>query len=279
MKLPKISIIITTKQEQDVIGDLLESIRRSTFKDYEIILVDNNSLDLTREIAKRYTKKIFIKGPERSAQRNFGVKKATGKYLLILDADMQLKEDVLRQAYQLFEKDKEVGAIVIPERSFGQGFWTQFKIFEREFYEGEDSIEAARFFKKSLFKKFGGYDLSITGPEDWDLPLRMKKEGITIGRIKSFILHNERKFSPWKSAKKKFYYASHASEYLKRHPEMVFSQGNLLFRPAFFRKWRKLISHPFLAMGMFFVRMIEMSAAGSGFICCILNSKFKKGKS
>lgn len=266
MKLPKISIIITTKQEQKVIGYLLESIKRSTFKDYEIILVDNNSSDLTREIAKRYTKKIFIKGPERSAQRNFGVKQATGKYLLILDADMQLEEDVLRQAYQLFEKDKEVGAIVIPERSFGQGFWTQFKVFEREFYIDEEDIEAPRFFAKKIFQSFGGYDLSITGPEDWDLPLRMKKAGVKIGRVKSFILHNEGKFSPWRSAKKKFYYASGARIFLSRHPESVINKGNLLFRPVFFRKWRKLLSNPILSLGMFCVRSIEMAGAGSGII-------------
>ncbi|TSC63484.1 MAG: glycosyltransferase, partial [Microgenomates group bacterium Gr01-1014_93] len=262
----EISITITTKQEQDVIGDLLESIRRSTFKDYEIILVDHNSSDLTREIAKRYTKKIFIKGPERSAQRNFGAKKATGKYLLILDADMQLEEDVLRQSYQLFEKDKEVGAIVIPERSFGQGFWTQFKVFEREFYIDEKDIEAARFFRNELFKKFGGYDESITGPEDWDLPMRMKKSGIKIGRIKSFILHNEGRFSPWRSAKKKFYYASNARNFLTKHPESVLSQGNLLFRPVFFKKWRKLLSNPILSLGMFCMRSIEMAGAGSGII-------------
>lgn len=274
MKLPKISIIITTRQEQDVIGELLESVRRSTFKDYEVILVDNNSADLTREIAKRYTKKIFIKGPERSVQRNFGVKQATGKYLLILDADMQLEEDVLRQAYQLFEKDKEVGAIVIPERSFGQGFWAQFKVFEREFYIDEKDIEAARFFRNELFKKFGGYDESITGPEDWDLPMRMKKSGIKIGRIKSFIIHNEGRFSPWRSAKKKFYYASGAKVFLIRHPESIINKGNLLFRPVFFRKWRKLLSNPVLAIGMFCMKFIEMSGAVSG----IIWSFVKKGK-
>lgn len=274
MKLPKISIIISTKQEQDVIGDLLESIRRSTFKDYEIILVDNNSSDLTREIAKKYTEKIFIKDPERSTQRNFGAKQATGKYLLILDADMQLKKDVLRQAYQLFEKDKEVGAIVIPERSFGQGFWTQFKVFEREFYIDEEDIEAARFFRKELFKKFGGYDESITGPEDWDLPMRMKASGIKIGRIKSFILHNEGKFSPIRSAKKKFYYASGARVFLSRHPKSVINKGNLLFRPVFFRKWKKLVSSPVLTLGMFFIRTMEMTGAAGGITWAII--KYRK---
>ena len=261
---PLVSVIITTKNEHDVISDILESIKKQTYRNSEIILVDNHSSDKTLNIAKGFTKKVFTKGPERSAQRNFGVEKARGEYVLILDADMVLTKKVLEEAIELFEKEKAVGAVVIPEKSFGIGFWTKFKIFEREFYEGEDSIEAARFFKRTLFNKFGGYDKSITGPEDWDLPLRMRKAGIKIGRVKSFILHNERRFSPFKSAKKKFYYASHARVYLSRHPEMVVSQGNLLFRTVFLRKWPKLITHPYLSIGMFFVRLIEMSAALAG---------------
>lgn len=261
---PLVSVVITTKNEEEVISDLLESVKRQTYKNKEIIIVDNASTDRTKIISRKFTKKVFDKGPERSSQRNYGVKVAKGEYVLILDADMQLQKNVLKECVGKMFKDESIGALVIPERSFGKGFWTQFKVFEREFYEGEDDIEAARFFRKSLFKKFGGYDKSITGPEDWDLPLRMRKSGVKIGRINSFILHNEKTFSPLRSAKKKFYYASHASVYLKRHPEMVTSQGNLLFRPVFFKKWRKLLSYPYLAIGMFFVRSIEMVGAGLG---------------
>lgn len=261
---PLVSVVITTKNEEEVISDLLESVKRQTYKNKEIIIVDNASTDRTKIISRKFTKKVSDKGPERSSQRNYGVKVAKGEYVLILDADMQLQKNVLKECVEKMSKDESKGALVIPEKSFGKGFWTQFKVFEREFYEGEDDIEAARFFRKSLFKKFGGYDQSITGPEDWDLPLRMRKSGVKIGRINSFILHNERTFSPLRSAKKKFYYASHASVYLKRHPEMVTSQGNLLFRPVFFKKWRKLLGNPYLALGMFFVRSIEMVGAGLG---------------
>lgn len=266
MANPLVSVVITTKNEEGVIRDLLESIKSQTYKNGEIVLVDNHSTDKTCQIAREYTKKIYSKGPERSAQRNLGVEKAVGKYVMILDADQQLAPTTLQECVDEFAKDTVIGALVIPEKSFGRGFWTQYKVFEREFYAGEDDIEAARVFKKDLFKKFGGYDLSITGPEDWDLPLRMRKAGVKIGRTKSFILHNERVFDPWKSAKKKFYYASGASVYLKRHPEKAFSQGNLLFRSVFLKKWKKLVLHPFLTLGMIFVRSVEAMAALTGFI-------------
>lgn len=271
MSKPLVSVVVTTKNEQEVLGDLLSSIKLQTYKNIEIILVDNNSSDKTREIAKQFTKKVYIKGPERSAQRNFGVEKAKGEYVFIIDADMILGKDVVSECIQVAQKNFE--AVIVAEKSFGKGFWTQFKVFEREFYEGDEDIESPRFFKKSLFNKFGGYDLSITGPEDWDLPLRMRKAGVKFGRTETYILHNERNFSPWRSAKKKFYYASGAREHLRRHPDVILTQGNLLFRPVFFKNWRKLVAHPFLALGMFFVRALEMAGALLGVLYFLIGKK------
>lgn len=261
-----VSIIITTKNEEKNIECILKSIKKQSYKNYEIILVDNNSSDKTISIAKKFKTRIFNKGPERSTQRNFGVEKAAGEYVFILDADMALTKNVLKEAVSKFTKEKSIGAIIVPEKSYGTGPWVKFKIFEREFYVGDDTIEAARFYKKDIFQKFGGYDKNITGPEDYDLPLRMRKDGILIERIHSYILHNEGKFSPLKSAKKKYYYASKARIYLKKHPEMMTVQGNLLFRSIFFKKWRKLLKHPFLSFGMFLVKFIEMIGALLGFV-------------
>ncbi len=261
-----ISIVITTKNESAHLPALLKSITNQSYKKFEIIVVDNGSYDNTKEIAKKTGARVYDHGPERSAQRNFGVRQAKGEYVLILDADMTLTENVLKECISIIEKTSDTVALIIPERSFGVGFWTKYKVFEREFYVGDDSLEAPRFFKTSVFKKFNGYDAGITGPEDFDLPLRMRKSGAKIGRIKSFILHDEGKFSPFKSARKKFYYASGAGVFLKRHPEQVLILGNLVFRPVFIKKWKKLVSHPGLTLGMIVVKMTEGLGALAGAI-------------
>mgnify|MGYP001609602325 CR=1 FL=1 len=188
---------------------------------------------------------------------------------------MVLTKNILANCVEKFEKDDNLGALVIPEKSFGEGFWTKCRAFEREFYVGEPSIEAARCFRKDIFLKFGGYDENITGPEDYDLPLRIRKAGNKIGRIKSYILHDEKHFSPLKSAKKKFYYASHAQAYLRKHPEMAIKQGNLLFRPVFLKKWRKLLSHPIFGMGMFVIKGLELIGGLSGIICSVVLNERK----
>ena len=63
-----ISIIITTKNEEKNIKNILESLKQQTYKSVEIIVVDNNSTDKTKEIARQYTSLIYNKGPERSSQ-------------------------------------------------------------------------------------------------------------------------------------------------------------------------------------------------------------------
>jgi len=265
-----ISCVVTTKNEEHVIDDLLKSIKTQSYKNFEIVVVDNNSIDDTRKISAFYTKKVFTKGPERSVQRNFGVQKCRGEYILILDADMRLAKNVLRDLDKKISRSPDLGAVIIPEKSFGIGFWAKVKTFERSFYIGDESIEAARFFKKSIFVKFGGYDVSMTGPEDYDLPYRIRKAGIKIGRIRSSIFHNEKRFSPFKSAKKKFYYASRAGNYIKKHPELIFSQGNMLFRPIFIKRWRKLITHPGLSLAMLVLKAIEAVAALAGVVYSVI---------
>src|SRR3989344_2303125 len=100
---PKVSIVITTKNEEGFIGKCLESLKEQTYPQdkLEIIVVDNFSTDKTIKIAKKYTDNVFQTGPERSAQRNYGHQQAKGKYLLYLDADMVVSPKVITQCVAL----------------------------------------------------------------------------------------------------------------------------------------------------------------------------------
>ena len=73
-----VSVVVTTKNEEKNIGKLLSSIRNQTHKDIEIIVVDNNSTDETVKIAREFTKTVYEKGPERSAQRISGSERQRG---------------------------------------------------------------------------------------------------------------------------------------------------------------------------------------------------------
>ncbi len=260
-----VSAIITTKNSERTVGTLLESLKSQTYLNLETILVDNSSSDETVEIAKKFTNNVFKKGPERSAQRNFGVKKAKGKYVLIVDADMELTKRVVESCVRRISDYK---ALIIPEKTVGEGLLVSIRKFEREMYMGDPTIEVARFFEKKVFNEFGGYDLSLTGTEDYDLPKRiMDRYGKnSIGWAKGWILHHEAGLTLIKQLKKKFYYASKSVLYVKKHPDLILTQGNMLFRAAYIRNWKKFLQRPLIAASFIFVRVLEAFAAFFGFI-------------
>ena len=121
MKSPLVSVIVPCKNSSQFIAQCLESIKNQTYKNIEIIVVDNNSTDNTKEIARKYTKLVFNKGPERSTQRNFGAKESKGEYLLFIDSDMILTRKVVEEC--VGKIDQSAKAIIIPEISIGEGFW------------------------------------------------------------------------------------------------------------------------------------------------------------
>src|SRR3989338_3924195 len=97
-----VSVIVTTRNEERNIERFWKSIKSQSYKNIECITIDNKSRDKTKEIAKKYSK-VYDKGPERSAQRNFGARKAKGKYVLFLDADMELTKNVIAESVNNFK--------------------------------------------------------------------------------------------------------------------------------------------------------------------------------
>lgn len=265
---PLVSVTITTKNEEDVLGVLLESIKKQTYQKLETILVDNHSIDKTLGIAKKFNVTCYTFGPERSAQRNFGAKNSKGKHLLFLDADMELTHKVIEDCVKVASKDR-VSGVVIPEESVAENFWGKVKAFERSFYNerGDSITDAARFFDREVFFKVGGYDDAITGPEDWDLPDRVREAGYKISRSTEKIYHHEQKISLTGLLKKKFYYGLNAHKYLIRHNIPIFSPKTIYFlRPLFYKNWIKLIKHPLLSLAMVYMLFIELIGGGLGYL-------------
>lgn len=269
MANPLVSVIITTKNEEKVVRRLLLTVDKQTYKKWEIILVDNNSTDRTAEIAEDMGVKAYNFGPERSAQRNYGAEMATGAYLLFLDADMELSKNVISECVKEGQSAKNIGGIAIPEKSKAVYFWEKVKAYERSFYneKGDPITDAARFFKREVFQKAGGYDETITGPEDWDLPETIIELGYKIGRVKACIYHHERVPSPLILAKKKFYYALSAYKYLDKHNISIVSPKTIYFlRPVFYRNYRKLLVHPLLTLAMIVMLSTELLGGGLGYV-------------
>lgn len=98
--MPRISIIIPAYNCEGTIEKCILSVINQGFFDWELILIDDGSTDNTREICEHYADsvKIFLYSQQNSgvsSARNYGIKKATGEYLVFVDSDDFLLQDAL----------------------------------------------------------------------------------------------------------------------------------------------------------------------------------------
>jgi glycosyltransferase involved in cell wall biosynthesis len=268
MKQPLVSIIVTTYNNTATLDACLASVTMQSYKHVELLVIDNNSTDNTKQIARAFTDKVYNKGPERSAQRNYGVDQAHGDYVMIIDSDMELTGDVVRACVEQAITHPELKAFVVPEESFGQGFWAQCKRLERSFYVGVPWMEAARFFDRLTYLAVGGYNESLISGEDWDLSQRVGDRG-PLGRIDKYIRHNEGQLRLLRTLKKKYYYAQQFAHYLaaNKNHSAVGSQTGILTRYAlFFSRPFQLFKRPDLGFGMLFMKTSEFAFGGFGYL-------------
>ncbi len=273
MDEPKVSIIVPTYNSEKFLGECLESIKNQTYPNVELIVVDNDSKDDTKEIAKKYTDKVFNAGPDQSKgrvfgapfQRNYGFQQATGEYVYYVDVDMTLPDGLIRECVDIFGENKELGAVIVAEESFGEGFWAQCKWLERRTYWGDDLVEAPRFFKKKIIESMGYLDDAV-GADDWDLALRMRQKGIPIGRSKDHIMHNEGNLALHSLIRKRFLYGKDAYKFQKKHGSETFVKYFNPLKSSYLRHWRFLSSHPILLLGMVFMKTCEYAGGGFGML-------------
>ena len=102
--LPLFSVVVPTFNREDHIGRCLGSITSQSFRDHEVVVVDNASTDETVEVALNFAGRLDIKvlvndsNRERSYSRNRGAERARGRFIVFLDSDDELRPDSLEIA-------------------------------------------------------------------------------------------------------------------------------------------------------------------------------------
>lgn len=110
MKDSLISVIVPVYNAEEFLEQCLESIVTQTYKDIEILLIDDGSTDHSREICKSYKEKdcrikyYQKKNEGSSAARNFGLKLCSGNYVAFIDADDFITENFLESLFDNMKK-------------------------------------------------------------------------------------------------------------------------------------------------------------------------------
>ena len=261
---PLVSVVIPSRNSARYISQALSSICNQTYKNIELIVVDNFSDDNTREIASRFGAVVFQVRPERATQLNYGVKVSKGKYVYETGSDMVSEPNYIQEAVDKCEKegyDAVYSSVISIET---RNFWGKVKAFERKMYIGDDQIEAAHFFRRIVFDMLNGYDNRLISVEE-DFQHRLDKEGFKTGRIKTREIHLAECKTIKEIALKSFYYGGYIRAYLKKHPYRG-SQYLFPLRKAFLKNWKKFIKHPILTIGFILYKITQQTAGLLGLL-------------
>lgn len=274
---PKVSIIVPTYNSNDNIKLFLDALTESNFKDFEVIVNDDNrTSDSTERTVKSFSKLIgvvYIKKNKMMAQaRKEAAKSAKGHILIHLDSDMRVTPALLGECVNKIDKEG-FDALVIPEESIGIGFWSKCKWLEKKMYEGVSRIESLRVVKKEIYYDLGGHDEAMVFSEDKDFDIRVREAGYRVGRVKNHLLHDEGRLRLFRTLRKKLYYSNTANVFASKHPEHFKWQANPFNRYVIYIKNVKFIFiHPLLYVGAWTVKTLEYIFSLFGYVIKILRT-------
>ena len=189
---PRVSVVIPTYNMAHFLSEAIESVLQQSFRDFEIIVVDDGSTDNTSEVMAQFSSRVkYVRrengGP--SAACNGGDDIAQGRYLLFLDADDTLMEGALEKAVSVMDGAPQAGFCYgqvrymdvdgkelklvheWPERS---GLVTARQIM-LELVNLHFILPSAAFFRRDCFREVGRFDESLGYSEDTELFARMAK--------------------------------------------------------------------------------------------------------
>lgn len=192
-----VSVIIPTFNRREWIGECLDSVLNQTYKNFEVIVVDDGSTDGTVEWLAAQPKYDAIVVHRQgnsgaSVARNNGIETAKGELIAFIDSDDALLPNHLEKAVEVFEKFPETGLFCCDSKMidadggllFGGKTWHQnlaeYKNIQVKsgFRTLEDLFLFSNCFpgftlRKEVFEKLGGFIQSIFPADDYDLALRV----------------------------------------------------------------------------------------------------------
>jgi glycosyltransferase involved in cell wall biosynthesis len=257
-----VSVVVPTRNSGRTIERCLASLRTQSWPAVELVVIDNWSSDGTWELAGRLADVAVRAGPERSSQRNLGIARAAGEWVLWIDSDMTLGPEVVERALAAGEAASAI-AVFVPEASTGSGFWARCRALERRCYHGEPRIESPRLVRTGYLRAAGGFDDLLVGTEDAALRNRLLVDGVPLAWADTLIVHDEGRPTLAGLVRKRFYYGRSIPIYRRAHPGAVSTQVRGVLA-AYWRHRRLLAADPFHTAGLVVLRACEAAAWAAG---------------
>mgnify|MGYP001171702567 FL=1 len=187
---PKITVYITNHNYEKFISKSIQSVLSQSFKNYELIIIDDGSNDDSVNVIDRFCKKnkdiIFVKQKKRGlvASNNIAISLAKGKYIMRLDADDWLKKDALKEMFKIIDKNDET-AMVFPDYYEVDINGKKILRFVRHNFKKVDLKDqpahgACSLIRLSILKKIGGYDEKFMCQDGFYIWMKLLKYKVKI---------------------------------------------------------------------------------------------------
>ncbi len=192
--MPRLSIIIPCKDEEELLPRLLKSIKKQTFTDYEIIVADAHSSDGTRKVAESFGARV-VEGGMPGPGRNRGALEAKGDLLFFLDADVILASShYLEDALKEFDEQKADVATCdirpVSDKTIDHALYGAYNAYAKL---TEDILPHAAgmciLVRRHTHEGIKGFDEEVVLAEDMDYVRRAAKEGHRFKVLQSHPIH------------------------------------------------------------------------------------------
>ena len=184
--MPTVSVIIHTYNNEKFIVETVESVLNQTYKDYEIIIVDDGSEDGTRDALMPYMQKIRYHYKENggiASAKNAGINLSEAEFVAFLDHDDLWVPDKLQLQMECFNENHQVGLVYAKYTSFrdgkelrtkpekGYSGWIFKELLAKSFIQTSTVVV-----KKECLNAVGPYDESFSLGDEYDMFLRISKK-------------------------------------------------------------------------------------------------------
>jgi glycosyltransferase involved in cell wall biosynthesis len=180
--MPKVSVVIPAYNAAKFISAAIDSVLSQSYRDFEVIVIDDGSTDETAKILRQYEGRIWwLSLPQNAGQTratNHGIRMATGEYLTYLDADDVYVPSKLEVQVKYLDEHLEVDAV------YGDRYYVtpkgtsiirsrpidKFLLLQRCYVPRPTVMH-----RRSCLEMVGWFDDKINGSEDWDMWVRMSE--------------------------------------------------------------------------------------------------------
>lgn len=188
---PKVSVVITTYNRASFLEEAIISVLNQTYKDFELLILDNSSSDNTEDVVKKFKDRriVYVRHEPMniSKARNLGIRKSRGEFVGFLDDDDEWLPPKLSSQLRLFDRlSSKMGMVYGGFLRVGSDgkVYEIFKpslrgdIFERYLCNLDPLTGSASnpLIRREVFDAVGGYDENLKTSEDWEFYLRLARK-------------------------------------------------------------------------------------------------------